>query len=161
MFAPPAPRGPNIRVPPLFFGGGFLIGLWVEASVKRIQLVDGSAAAQTLANVGWVVAILGLSISLWGILTFQLAGTTMFPFEPASRLVRQGPYRFTRNPMYVGATVSYIGIALIMNVGWPLVLLPLVLWGLDVLVIREEEKYLSQTFGEDYAAYRKQVRRWI
>lgn len=155
-----APRGPNIRVPPLFFGGGFLIGLWLE-SVKRIQLVHGSAASLTLSRVGWVVTIVGFVIAHWGVLTFFLAGTTMFPFEPASRLVRHGPYRFTRNPMYVGLTVSYIGIALIMNVGWPLALLPLVLWGMDILVIREEEKYLSRTFGDDYAAYKKQVRRWI
>lgn len=154
------PRGPNIRVPPLFFGGGFLIGLWLE-SVKRIHLVGGGAASLTLARAGWFVTLLGLAIALWGILTFQLAGTTMFPFEAASRLVRHGPYRFTRNPMYVGMTLGYIGIALIMNVGWPLVLLPFVLWGMIVLVIREEEKYLGQTFGDDYSAYRKQVRRWI
>lgn len=154
------PLGPNIRVPPLFLGGGFLIGLWLE-SAKRIRLVDEAAATLTLSRVGWVVTIVGFVIAHWGVLTFFLAGTTMFPFEPASRLVRHGPYRFTRNPMYVGLTLAYIGIALIMNVAWPLILLPLVLWGLDVFVIREEEKYLLRTFGEDYAAYKKQVRRWI
>jgi protein-S-isoprenylcysteine O-methyltransferase Ste14 len=154
------PLGPNIRVPPLFLGGGFLIGLWLE-SAKRIRLVDEAAVSLTLSRVGWAITIVGFAISLWGILTFQLAGTTMFPFEPASRLVRHGPYRFTRNPMYVGLTLSYIGIALIMNVGWPLILLPLVLWGLDVFVIREEETYLLRTFPDEYAVYKKQVRRWI
>jgi protein-S-isoprenylcysteine O-methyltransferase Ste14 len=152
------PLGPNIRVPPLFLIGGFLIGLWIE-SVKRIQLVEGPSL--TLSRVGWVVTIVGFVIAHWGVLTFFLAGTTMFPFASASRLVRHGPYRFTRNPMYVGLTLAYIGIALIMNVGWPLVLLPLVLGGLDVFVIREEEKYLLRTFGDEYAAYKKQVRRWI
>jgi protein-S-isoprenylcysteine O-methyltransferase Ste14 len=85
----------------------------------------------------------------------------MFPFEPATRVVREGPYRFTRNPMYVGGTLTYIGIAIAMNVAWPLLLLPLVLWALFALVIREEERYLADAFGEDYASYRKSVRRWI
>jgi protein-S-isoprenylcysteine O-methyltransferase Ste14 len=63
--------------------------------------------------------------------------------------------------MYVGGTLTYIGIAVAMNVAWPLLLLPLVLWALYVTVIREEERYLADAFGEDYASYRKRVRRWI
>lgn len=155
-----ARRGPNIRVPPLFFGVGFFAGLILEATVKRIPLT-GEPAQPAITNAGWIIAVLGFALSLWGILTFNLAGTTMFPFEAASRLVQHGPYRFTRNPMYVGATLTYAGIAIGMNVAWPVILLPLVLWTLYLLVIREEEKYLGETFGEEYASYRKRVRRWI
>jgi protein-S-isoprenylcysteine O-methyltransferase Ste14 len=130
-------------------------------SLKRITLADRPDVVATVRWAGWVVAILGVAFSAWGILTFQLVGTTWLPFESASRLVQQGPYRFSRNPMYVGATLTYVGVALAMNVGWPLLLLPFVLWGLFVFVIREEEKYLGATFGADYDAYCKRVRRWI
>jgi protein-S-isoprenylcysteine O-methyltransferase Ste14 len=153
-------RGPNIRVPPAIFGAGFLIGLWLEGAVARIPLMRGDAWLSP-AQLGWTIAVVGFVISLWGIVTFRRAHTTMFPFEPATRVVREGPYRFTRNPMYVGGTLTYIGIAIAMNVAWPLLLLPLVLWALFVLVIRAEEHYLADAFGEDYASYRKRVRRWI
>jgi protein-S-isoprenylcysteine O-methyltransferase Ste14 len=156
----PTVRGPNIRVPPAIFAAGFLIGLWLEGAVARIPLVRGRAWLSP-ADAGWTIAILGFVFSLWGILTFRRAHTTMFPFEPASGLVEEGPYRFTRNPMYVGGTLTYIGIAVAMNVAWPLLLLPLVLWALFLLVIREEERYLADAFGEAYASYRKRVRRWV
>jgi protein-S-isoprenylcysteine O-methyltransferase Ste14 len=153
-------RGPNIRVPPAIFLAGFLVGLWLEGSAARIPLMSGRGWLSP-AQLGWTVAILGFVFSLWGILTFRRAGTTMFPFEQASRLVQDGPYRFTRNPMYLGGTLTYVGIAIAMNVAWPLLLLPLVLSALYVMVIREEERYLANAFGEDYASYRTRVRRWI
>jgi protein-S-isoprenylcysteine O-methyltransferase Ste14 len=154
------PKGPKIRVPPLFFVSGFFLGLILE-SFRRITLADCCEAERAVVWSGWVVAVLSLAFSAWGLLTFQLAGTTWLPFKSASRLVQHGPYRFTRNPMYLGATLTYVGVALVMNVGWPLLLLPFVLWGLLVFVIREEEKYLGATFGADYDAYCKRVRRWI
>lgn len=155
------PRGPNIRVPPAFFVGGFLIGLWLEGAVARVPFASSPATARALIPIGGTIALLGLAFSLWGIATFQRAHTTMFPFEPAKALVQRGPYRFTRNPMYVGGAVSYIGIAVAMNVVWPILLLPLVLWALYHFVIRVEENYLTQRFGDAYIEYRKRVRRWL
>lgn len=154
------PRGPKIRVPPLFFFAGFFIGLLLEASVVRLRFADGRAAS-TIATVGWIIAIAGLLFSFWGIATFRLAGTTMFPFEPASRLVQRGPYRFTRNPMYVGGIGTYVGFAMVMNAIWPLVLLPVVIWSTFLFVVREEERYLTDTFGEEYTSYMTRVRRWL
>lgn len=154
-------RGPNIRVPPAFFVGGFLIGLWLEGAVVRIRLASTAPAIRALSTIGWTIALLGLALSLWGIATFHQAHTTMFPFERANALVERGPYRFTRNPMYVGGAVSYLGIAIAMNVVWPILLLPLVLWSLYSFVIRIEEKYLGELFGDAYTDYRRRVRRWI
>ena len=152
--------GPKIHIPPAFFVGGFLIGLWLE-SVVRIKLARSAAAEPALATVGLVVAALGLLFSLSGILTFQRANTPMFPYGRAKRVVQDGPYAFTRNPMYVGGAVSYVGIAIAMNVVWPIILLPLVLWSLYAFVIRMEEQYLGDLFGDEYAAYRARVRRWL
>lgn len=152
------PLGPKIRVPPLFFFAGFLIGLWLEAA-RRIEIV--SPAPRWLGGMGWIVALLGLAFSFSGIATFGAAGTTMFPFEPARRLVVDGPYRYTRNPMYVGGVISYVGVALAMNVAWPLLLLPLVIFTIYRFVIRAEEQYLLEMFGDAYTQYCARVRRWI
>ena len=152
--------GPNIRIPPAFFVAGFLIGLWLE-SVVPIEFARRDGTERALATVGTILALLGLAFSLSGIATFRRAHTPMFPYGKATRVVQTGPYAFTRNPMYVGGIVSYLGIAIAMNAVWPVLLLPLVMWGLYRFVIREEEKYLGELFGADYAAYRKRVRRWI
>ena len=94
-------------------------------------------------------------------ITFWRARTAIIPHRPASRLVRHGPYRFTRNPMYVALTALYVGLALLFNVAWPLVVLPVVLWLLWHVVIRHEERYLLFAFGGDYAAFTREVRRWL
>lgn len=72
-----------------------------------------------------------------------------------------GPYRFTRNPMYLSMTMIYLGITLLTNMLWPLLLLPFVIVVLQAAVIRREEKYLKEAFGEAYEAYCNRVRRWF
>ena len=155
------PRGPNIRVPPLYFIGGFLVGLLLDAVVAPIRFTGGTASPRALTTAGWTVFWIGMIVAHSGVATFLLAGTTMFPFKAASRLVQHGPYRFTRNPMYLGLTLSYCGLSLALNTAWPLILLPLMLWLLVKTVIEHEEKYLAETFGDDYLAYKKRVRRWL
>jgi protein-S-isoprenylcysteine O-methyltransferase Ste14 len=85
----------------------------------------------------------------------------VLPNRPASALATGGPYHFTRNPMYVGMALLYIGLALVLNTAWPLVFLPLVLLIIDAAVIRREERYLISAFGEEYRAYCSRVRRWL
>ena len=98
---------------------------------------------------------------LWGLISFVRARTAVMPHLPASRLVTAGPYRFTRNPMYLGITLAYAGLALLIDTAWPLLLLPAVLALLMVVVVRREERYLERAFGDAYRAYRDRVRRWI
>jgi len=155
------PRGPNIRVPPLYFVGGFLLGLLLDAVVQPIRDGPGDAPRGAMTMAGWVTFGIGMIVAHSAVVTFWLARTTMFPFKPASRLVQHGPYRFTRNPMYLGLTVAYIGLAVALNTAWPLIVLPLMLWLLVKTVIEQEEKYLSETFGEEYMTYKNRVRRWL
>jgi protein-S-isoprenylcysteine O-methyltransferase Ste14 len=129
--------------------------------VAPIHLAGAVVSARTLSTIGWVVFWIGMIVAHSGVATFMVAGTTMFPFKPASRLVQHGPYRFTRNPMYLGLTISYLGLSLALDTAWPLILLPLMLWLLFRTVIRHEERYLTETFGEEYVAYTKRVRRWL
>ena len=110
---------------------------------------------------GLALAVAGLLLSFWGIFTFRRARTAIIPHRAASRLVTHGPYRFSRNPMYVGLTIAYVGGALLIDSTWPIVLLPLVILALLSLVVQREERYLHAAFGEDYAAYSRRVRRWL
>jgi protein-S-isoprenylcysteine O-methyltransferase Ste14 len=72
-----------------------------------------------------------------------------------------GGYRLSRNPMYAGLGIAYLGAALLLGSWWPVVLWPLVMLAVDRLVIRPEETYLSERFGQDYSDYRAHVRRWL
>ena len=151
--------GPNIRVPPLYFIGGFLLGLMAHA-YKPIPLAPNGLTVSGIRG-GWIVFAVGLIVAHTGLLTFILAGTPWLPFSPATTLVTHGFYRFTRNPMYLGLTLAYIGLAAVLDTAWPLILLPFVLWGLISTVIKKEEEYLEQRFGDEYREYKKRVRRWV
>ena len=85
----------------------------------------------------------------------------MVPMKPTTALVTSGPYRVTRNPMYVGMAFLYAGLALSLGVIWALALLPAVLLMVDRLVIAREERYLEAKFGEEYRDYKRRVRRWL
>lgn len=144
--------------PPLLFVGGFLAG-WAIHRWSPILLPGGRGA--TSSAIGWVLVLLGLGIMLWAIATFWRHRTSAIPHRPASCLVCVGPYARSRNPMYLGLSIAYIGLALLTGILWPVVLLPLVLTILVLLVVRREERYLADAFGTEYAAYRARVRRWM
>lgn len=155
-------RGPNVRFPPpTLFLAGFLIGLALDAWVRPLSLVHGGATPDSLKLTGGTLAVIGVCIAAWGAATFRRAGTAVMPMFPASRIVTHGPYRFTRSPMYLGLTLLYVGVSFALNQEWPLLLLPIVLVFLHTYVIKREERYLSEAFGEEYEVYRKRVRRWI
>jgi protein-S-isoprenylcysteine O-methyltransferase Ste14 len=100
-------------------------------------------------------------VMLWGLATFARARTPIIPDRPARQLVSHGPYRISRNPMYLGLTSLYTGLALVLNLAWPLVLLPVVLLTLTATVIVHEERHLRAAFGATYEDYCRRVRRWI
>jgi protein-S-isoprenylcysteine O-methyltransferase Ste14 len=89
------------------------------------------------------------------------AGTTPNPTHPTAALVQNGPYRYTRNPMYLGMAAIYAGLAILLNEVWNLLLLPVMVLALDRGMVRREEAYLERRFGWKYRRYKKQVRRWI
>lgn len=147
--------------PPFIFALGFTLGWLVDAYVTPLRFGPPPPESAGLRLTGEVLIILGAILALWAALTFRRARTSVLPFRPASTLVVEGPFRFSRNPMYVGLTAIYIGAALAMNMVWPVVLLPPTLLALYVLVIRREELYLERRFGPAYSDYRDRVRRWV
>ena len=89
------------------------------------------------------------------------AGTNINPLQPATSLVTTGPFRFSRNPLYLSLTLLFAGLSLILNSLWGLIALAPVLAILHFGVILREERYLEAKFGESYRQYRTQVRRWL
>ena len=89
------------------------------------------------------------------------AGTNVDPYRPATAIVTGGPYRFTRNPIYVGFTLMYVGIFALANALLPILLLPAVQQLMRRGVIEREERYLERKFGDEYLQYKERVRRWI
>ncbi|HEY0052143.1 MAG TPA: isoprenylcysteine carboxylmethyltransferase family protein [Caulobacteraceae bacterium] len=147
-----------VAPPPLIFIGFLLVG-W---GLGRLFGAPGLPLESTLRGVltgAFVTA--GLLLILWAGGLFRKAGTNMRPWAPSTALVVEGPYRFTRNPMYLGFALIYAGLAVGLDSVVALILLiPCVLvmnWG----VIGREERYLSGKFGEPYADYRRAVRPWL
>src|SRR6185437_783921 len=88
-------------------------------------------------------------------------GTTVSPYSASKALVSSGPYRFSRNPGYLGMALVFAGISLMTSSVWALVALVPTLAVIEFGVIHREERYLERTFGEEYRAYRARVRRWL
>lgn len=118
-----------------------------------------SLPAQSLF--AWTAIAVGTVILLWALLTFARNRTAVYPNRPARLVVCNGPYRFSRNPMYVALTAIAVGIALLADNFWMLLFLPGVLVALTVFVIRREETYLRNAFGSEYSGYVARVRRWL
>jgi len=145
----------NIPVPWVFVLA-YLAGVGVDIAWR--------SAGPTLpvpAAVGVVLFVIGAVIAGWGLATFRRTRTTTVPGKASSALVTWGPYRFTRNPMYIGLTLAYIGEAGILRQEWPLAFLPFVVAYVNWIVIPVEEEKLNEVFGTEYANYRQRVRRWL
>ena len=144
--------------PPFYFVVGFLVG-WLLHRLTPLTIPGARGTGVRVA--GWILIILGIVLVVWAQATFRRHHTTVIPRRPATVMVTDGPYAWTRNPMYLSFTIFYLGLALLTGMLWPIVLLPLLLILLTLFVIRREERYLDDAFGAEYAAFRKRVRRWV
>jgi protein-S-isoprenylcysteine O-methyltransferase Ste14 len=111
--------------------------------------------------VGLLLVLGFVAMGVWAALAFRRARTNIDPRRPALALVETGPYRFTRNPMYLGFLLLFAGIGLLASLDWSLPLLPVLWLCLDRLVVRREEAYLSAKFGAPYHEFRARTRRWL
>ena len=115
-----------------------------------------------LALEGVSAIAIGIAIGLASVYGFQKANTTILPAgRPTTAIVQWGPYRFTRNPMYLAMACAYLGLSLLLNNLWALVLLPVIVAVVDFGVIRREERYLAAKFSDPYREYCARVRRWL
>lgn len=105
--------------------------------------------------------IVGIVLCIWSVGLFRRSKTSLVPVKPTATLVLHGPYKLSRNPMYMGLLCLYLAVAFWMNNIWALVFVPIVIGIVQHLVIAKEERYLEQRFGEAYRQYKAHVRRWI
>ena len=111
--------------------------------------------------VGAALMLLSVALGFWAVWLFRKADTGVVPFTPVKALVSHGPYRFTRNPMYLGMVGVLLGTAVLLGSLAPLVAIPLFIALIEWRFILAEEAMLVATFGEAYAEYKARVRRWL
>jgi len=144
--------------PPLFYVLIFMISIYVQQQYPLPFLfLDTDVALVS----GMISVLAGVTIVLPALIRFLKTKNTLITIRPASSLQTSGIYSLTRNPMYLGLLMIYIGIGFLKGNLWTFMFIPLVILVVTSFVIVHEEKYLSRTFGNDYIEYKRKVRRWI
>jgi len=138
-----------------------LVLIYVPARLLSWSGIVRPAAIEGQQVVGMIIGAAGAVVALWCIFTFASAGRgTPAPFDPPRRLVIQGPYRFVRNPMYIGAGLALAGAALFYE-SWSLLgYTSFFFFATHLFVVSYEEPVLRRTFGQEYEAYCGRVKRW-
>ena len=145
-----------IAPPPLIYAGALAAGLLANRLYPIGFLPRGISRA-----LGWPSVVAGLAIGLLGFRQMKRAQTNVDPRKPTTAIVSEGPYRYTRNPLYVGMTLIYGGFTARANALPAALLLPVVFTVMRRGVIEREERYLERKFGDEYLRYKRRVRRWI
>jgi protein-S-isoprenylcysteine O-methyltransferase Ste14 len=150
---------PGVIAPPPLIFLGFLLGGWgLGHLVGEPDLGLSDPWRRGLALSGIVV---GIVIEGWAAGLFRRARTAIQPWKPSTALIRSGLYRFSRNPIYVGFGITYLGLSVGLNSPMALALVVPCLFVVDRYVIQREERYLEARFGADYLDYKMSVRRWL
>jgi protein-S-isoprenylcysteine O-methyltransferase Ste14 len=148
---------PGVRVhPPFFFLGGLLISAGLQA-LRPLPIFDNA----TGRLIGGIIAVLGIAFIAWGRWTMVAQGTNVNPTLPVTTIVTTGPFRFTRNPLYLGLTIAYLGVTLAGNTWWSVMFLVPILLVMHFDVVLREERYLTRKFGDIYRQYCSRVRRYF
>ncbi|OGG72903.1 hypothetical protein A3A38_03255 [Candidatus Kaiserbacteria bacterium RIFCSPLOWO2_01_FULL_53_17] len=145
-----------IALPPFIFLGGIIAGFIVDWFFPMPFIPE-----EYDVPIGVLFILLAVAHMVWAVRTFGKAGTNVDPRQPSLRIVSGGPYRFTRNPMYVSMALIVVGFAVWLNSLWILAALAVVLVVMTYGVIMREEAYLEKKFGRAYLDYKGKVRRWI
>jgi protein-S-isoprenylcysteine O-methyltransferase Ste14 len=146
-----------IAFPPLIWAVGEVISVLVHIFVIQVPIMSYRASLVC----GILLVILAPTLALSALVTMKKAGTNVDPAKPTLTIVRAGPFRFTRNPMYLALCLLQVALGFFLN-DWITLLfvVPLALI-LHYGVILREERYLTAKFGEPYLELKRDVRRWL
>ena len=148
---------PGINVPPpLIYVVPLVLGLMLDRRRHTPFLPRGASRA-----LGWSLLGGGVALNAWFLRTIREAEVPIRTDKPVPRLTTEGPFRYSRNPSYLALAMIYAWIASLRNSLWAILLLPLVVIVMQREVIGREERYLERAFGEEYLAYKGNVRRWV
>lgn len=143
--------------PPMLYGGAILAALLLERNVLATSHGGGFA----LAVLGGLAIAAGLTLELGTAWTIRRAKTTIMPHRAASHLVTWGPFRISRNPIYLGNTFLLVGLGLVFDNLWLVGLAFVAAAATQKLAIEREERHLARKFGAEWEAYAGRVRRWV
>lgn len=149
-----------IVFPPVIPLSAFILGVLLNW-VRPLSDVVNDASRPAVRIAGSVILIVGAAGFAWMVVTMKRARTPIHNSETPTALVETGPFRFTRNPMYLFGTIAYAGLALVLLQFWSLALLPVVAVLTHFGVILKEEAYLERRFGAAYGTYCRRVRRYL
>jgi protein-S-isoprenylcysteine O-methyltransferase Ste14 len=152
------PLAANLGIvrPPIVYAAAILLGIALDA-LWPLPLLQ--SAAGSLLGPLFVAAAIVLFVS--AVRTFGVAGTPVPGNRPATTVVNRGPYRFTRNPIYLAFTLLHLGLVLWIDTVWLVVTLAAAFALMAFVVVPREERYLEAKFGDVYLAYKRSVRRWM
>jgi len=150
------PDSPRVIIhPPVIYGAGFIIGYALDF------WWGWSFGVGEATGLGWLLVIGGLALALWGIWHFRRAGTSVPTHRPATALVVEGPYRVTRNPVYMALNAIYLGLCALLDAPAALLMLLGILPLMHYGVVLREERYLEAKFGEDYRQFKQATKRYL
>jgi protein-S-isoprenylcysteine O-methyltransferase Ste14 len=147
--------------PPIAWALAILAGLALDWLIPLPFLPVAVPAGWPSAMVGAIVFALALALAAWAIVTMTRAGSNVPTTLPTTTIVETGPYRFSRNPIYLGMVLGLIGLAISFDTLWPLMTLVPFALVIRYGVVAREEAYLERKFGDVYRTYRSRVRRWL
>lgn len=144
-----------LRFPPVLWLASLALSLLLQ-SYWPVRIAPGP----WIRVAGVILVVVCFVFIVWARKTMVRAGTNVPPNMPALTVVMSGPFRYTRNPLYLGGTTAHLGLALFLNNLWLLILLVPVVATFHWAVVLREERYLESKFGETYT-YKARVRRWL
>ncbi len=153
MMRDPAIRPLTLVPPPLVYALALYGAWWLEQGWPLTLALP--------ASLGWGLIGLGLGGFVWALAAIWSHHTTVNPYRAASNLVTSGPFRYSRNPIYLSDWFVYAGVMVLLHTAWPLLLAPLVYAVMRHLVIAHEETHLLARFGDEYRQYQERVGRWF
>lgn len=152
-------RGQRL-LPPKIFAGAALVALVLKLIVP-LRFLGAGTGRETGAMLGWLVVFAGLALIAWAALALKAADTPISPDQLPRALVTGGPYRFSRNPIYLGFALIVFGLGFLTDTLWLLLAVPAAMFAVQKLAIEPEEARLSQQFGDAYRSYASNIRRWL
>lgn len=145
-----------IDIPPFYFALAILVMYLLHRWLPIIDLID-----PPWSRLGWILIIGGSGLAIWAERLFSRAGTGVRPFTPSTALVASGPYRMTRNPMYLGMMLVLLGGFVLAGSIGSFLVIPVFFWWIHHRFVLPEEEHMTAHLGKDYEVFKQKTRRWL
>jgi protein-S-isoprenylcysteine O-methyltransferase Ste14 len=143
-------------IPPVYFLASLCIGIGLNQVLPTVNIPDVMGV-----SIGAGLIVLSILLAMWALIWFKRVNTPIDVRKPTTMIVTTGPYRISRNPLYLSSLMFITGFGLVGNFFWILLIMPLLILVINYAVINKEEQYLENKFGYAYIQYKASVRRWL